>query len=1297
MTTNYKSRRASNPLNCQAIPSLHTVSAAASLRCASEQWRDDGVHHGSGEEGLIRVPRSLRWRNSRKRKSSGPQKKINKEKEKPTIKIMQWNAEGVTPKTDALGYFLKENSIDVCCIQETHLQKDKTFKIRGYQQPFRNDREGRKKGGVVTLVKNNLNAIETKRLTGEAEYLQIKLSTKNGSMDIGNYYCPDDKLLSLDSIEVPVDNFIIAGDFNSHSQSWGYTNMNKRGENVEEWQDENHLILANDPMDQHTFYSRRWHSSTTPDLAFCTEDLHQRLTRKVCSQLAGSDHRPVLLTISGHQPENQPKHPRWNYKKAKWSLFRNRTNELTKDIQVEGRNPNIVIRDWNSEILKAAKETIPRGVRENYKPYYTTKLNEAHENLTTAREKAEKNPCTENNKKLQECQDEYLRASRESKQRSWREKTESLSMEKETKLWNLIKALNDEAGGQSTITLDQEGKIATGKTAANIFAKAFEDVSNVQVPREREREVREEEKQRISMDTTEMDTFDVMQGPITMAELEKAIKKLNKKKSPGPDGITNEMIMHLGDTALQKLLDIFNLSWKNGDVPQIWKDATMIPILKKGKNKSKALSYRPISLTSCVCKTMERIINQRMQWHLESQKTIVPEQAGFRQYRSTEDQTTHLSQVIEDAFQAKKVVLAAFIDLKKAFDKVWKSGLMVKLLRAGIRGNMLRWTKSYLHSRKARVLVNGHFGRKVLLRQGVPQGGVLSPTLFILFINDIVAELPKGVNAALYADDLVLYCTEEHATTARYRMQIALDKLTAWSKRWCVAINMDKDKTSATLFTLTAQKAGTLTLGDQQLGYKDEQTHLGITFDKRLTWKKQIENAESKARRKLGIMRKLAGTEWGANERILNQVYKGTVRPHLEYGSSAYMTAAQTHRDTLEKVQNQALRIITGAVRSTPIEKMQQITGIPPLKQRRNSKALIQFIKAKAMKEHPMHDRTENLGPSRLHRSNFIRESKTLQRSIQEQIPTKVENIKPTGDPPNREEQPKNITICTTVPQLGAKDETSKEIQKSLTLEMIGERYPQEAWTHIYTDGSATNAIRNGGAGVFIQNPDERIAIAQPTGVYCSNYKAEVEALTIAANTVKNPTDTRKQIVFFTDALSVLKTLDGGGLPSLQAALQSIKCHALVLQWIPAHCGVKGNEEADRLAKLGAEKEQPETSLASYAEMKTIIKSLHKPPRHQESYHKLARHEQVIIFRLRTGHNRLNKHMHTRFKLVQTPKCPCGEADQTTEHVLQHCTNHDDLRKQTWTQETSLQDKLYGPVEALKKTTRFIAETGLKI
>ena len=149
-----------------------------------------------------------------------------------------------------------------------------------------------------------------------------------------------------------------------------------------------------------------------------------------------------------------------------------------------------------------------------------------------------------------------------------------------------------------------------------------------------------------------------MQRDITMPELRKLINILKTKKSPDPDNIANEMLQHLGNSSLEILLNIFNLSWTQGQVPQIWKEATMMPILKKGKNKSKVSSYRPKSLTNSCCKLMERIINKRIEIYLESENIIGHEQAVFRQYKDTEDQTTHLTQVIEDAFQAKNVALA---------------------------------------------------------------------------------------------------------------------------------------------------------------------------------------------------------------------------------------------------------------------------------------------------------------------------------------------------------------------------------------------------------------------------------------------------------------------------------------------------------------------------------------------------------------------------------------------------------------------------------------------------------------
>ena len=526
--------------------------------------------------------------------------------------------------------------------------------------------------------------------------------------------------------------------------------------------------------------SRRWRTTTTPDLALCTGDIHKNITREVAAQLGGSDHRPVILTLKTEMDPPPSRPPRWNYKKAKWAVYRIRTNELLKDLRVQGRNVDAVVKDFNLAILTAAKETIPRGATREYKPFWNQKLQEAEEELNNAREKAEEEPGDENHIKLQEANAKFLRTKLEAQRKGWRDKTSSLDMEREgAKVWRLMKAMDEEESRGARTTLeDENGNMKIGARAGDLFARSYAKESDVKVDREKEKEARLEQKQRLKGEKP----AECMTKDITASELQQALRQLKKKKSPGPDGITNEMLTNLGTTAQSKLLEIFNLSWREGKLPQLWREAIMIPILKRGKNKSKAASYRPISLTSCVCKLMERIINKRMQWHFEQESVIIPEQAGFQKFRSTEDQVTYLSQVIEDAFQAQKVVLATFIDLQKAFDKVWKDGLLVKLLRSGISGNLYRWTKAYLHNRRARVSVDGKKSKKVLLKQGVPQGGVLSPSLFILFINDLVAELPRGISAALYADDLVLWCSEEYATTANYRMQQALDTVYAWAK-----------------------------------------------------------------------------------------------------------------------------------------------------------------------------------------------------------------------------------------------------------------------------------------------------------------------------------------------------------------------------------------------------------------------------------------------------------------------------------------------------------------------------------
>ena len=232
-------------------------------------------------------------------------------------------------------------------------------------------------------------------------------------------------------------------------------------------------------------------------------------------------------------------------------------------------------------------------------------------------------------------------------------------------------------------------------------------------------------------------------------------------------------------------------------------------------------------------------------------------------------------------------------------------------------------------------------------------GGVLGPTLFLVFINDIVRDMHRTVQGAIYADDLVLWCSEEHLSTANYSLQQTLNTLEGWTKRWLVRIN--PRKTTYTIFSLsTKEQKATLHINGQTLLAEDNPTYLGVTFDKRLAWKQQTEKAEARAKVRLVFRKKLAGTTWGADTVTLKRLYTGRVRPVLEYGMTAWGTTANSNFDRVSKIQNQATRIITGAMKSTPIMELETITGLQSFDDRRDLKLLSQAAKFKRPQDHPM-------------------------------------------------------------------------------------------------------------------------------------------------------------------------------------------------------------------------------------------------------------------------------------------------------------------------------------------------------
>ena len=289
-----------------------------------------------------------------------------------------------------------------------------------------------------------------------------------------------------------------------------------------------------------------------------------------------------------------------------------------------------------------------------------------------------------------------------------------------------------------------------------------------------------------------------------------------------------------------------------------------------GKLLDSSASFWPISLTSCVSTLFERIILSRLLFFLESNSIFSPRQAGFRPGRSTLDQILYLSQSISDGFNKPRPgswTILSTIDFSKAFDSVWHPALFHKLISADLPSCFARWTQSFLSDRHACVVYQNHKSRFFRFRRGVPQGSILGPVLFCLFINNLPASLPSSVSCSLYADDVAIWSS---VLTAVEASQGALFQLERWSEYWCLPLN--PSKCEASCFSVDPQQANlqpNLLLFGSRLGFNLTPTFLGVTFDRTVSFSKHVSSLKAKFFPRLKALRCICASSWGPSKESL--------------------------------------------------------------------------------------------------------------------------------------------------------------------------------------------------------------------------------------------------------------------------------------------------------------------------------------------------------------------------------------------------------------------------------------------
>ena len=1184
--------------------------------------------------------------------------------------ILHWNCRGLRTSAQELQALVQRSRPVAICLQETKLSPDSHFAMRGYSV-FRKDLTASTvaHGGVALAVHHSVPASHIP-LRSPLQAVAARLHVMHRDVTICSVYLPPGIALPLSELrrlmlELPSP-VVLLGDFNAHNSAWGSENTDTRGRLLESFIHDHSLCVLNSGTRTH--FTLPSGQTSVLDLSIVSPDLTSLFAWDVHDEPLGSDHFPVWLKFLG-QPVMGNRPRKWKFDKADWAKFE---NDL--DAAILARGEEISAEEFTSLVLEVAAGCIPRTSsfpRHTPVPWWSDDCKKALRARKRAFKAFDRNCTVENLIAFRKARASARRVVKDAKRDSWRKYVTGLNrLSSLSDVWARIHRISGKSSAVPLPVLRIGNRdVLHPAEVANEIATALSERSrgdNVD-PRFLQHRVRSE---RRNIDFTTSDPL-FYNSYFTMAELV-AVTSTLRDVAEGPDGIHNIMIRHLPRSALRVLLFIYNSLWEKGEFPPTWREATVIPIPKPGKSGLDPLHYRPISLTSALCKVMEKMVNSRLTWFLEKKDFFAREQCGFRKFRSTVDHILTLDTVVRSAFKQKQHVGAIFYDIEAAYDTTWRHGIISKLFKCGIRGSMGVFLKNFLSERSFKVRVGNQQSEKYIQENGVPQGGVLSVALFAVMVNDIGDELPQSVGRALFVDDFSIWCRASSSRAISRQLQLASTRLERWGM--LNGFRFSTSKTTAVHFCRRRLCSNwQVFLYGRPIPVKPFVKFLGVYMDSRLTYKHHFKVLRERCFKSMNVLKCVSRTSYGADRSTLLLLYRSMIRSKLDYACFIYDSASETSKRALDTIHHTSLRIATGAFRTSPTSSLLVDANEPPLAHRRQTLGMRYALRLRQLPDHPAYPYVFAGDVLTIFDGMTQREMPFCLRmrdlfDISGVSPRDVTRIALTPHPPWELVYPEMDLSLTEVKK-------GEVLQCEFHIRAMEHMASYDGRCAVFTDGS------KGAEGVgcaFVAGRDTRsFSLPANASVFTSELTAILKALCFIEVGYED------RHVIFTDSLSGLLAIRTvyPKHPLVQDILVRLTAldeagKSVTFCWIPSHVGIRGNELADAAARRAAAAPctrrfplpardffsaisrfgQSRWQGAWEAQRSSKLRLIKPLIRHWPSAMRRNRQEEVLLCRLRIGHTYATHGYLLRGE--DKPLCTTCRTSLTVGHVLLVCPKY---------------------------------------